>query len=535
MGDPGLKGRGDSTSKGGGHLQLPQEEEEAAAVTRSRIARAQIRGSSMLLSGKVVAVGAKFIAQILVVRYLSLSDYGAWAYALAAVSFLGGFAHLSLDKAVARFAAIYHEREDYERFFGVMVLVVATVTLTGAVFVVGLYAAPDLFAGLIGGEMAPLLLLFILIFLVPLEALDTLLIAIFATFGRPRAILLRRYVITPLVQLTVVGLLILFRADIYFLAYGYLAGTLLGVLVSVWLLHRILREQGLLEKLRLGGIRVPMREMVSFSVPLMTSDWVTALTHSSGALVLGYFYATDEVAFFRVVMPVAVLNQLVIKSFHLLYVPSASRLFARSDHTGINELYWQTTLWIAVLTFPIFALTFAAATPLTVLFFGARYEASGLILAILVLGQYAQASLGFNGSTIKVIGKVNHLVVINLAAAVVNVILMFMLIPPLGAVGAAVAMSATMVVHNLFKQIGLRVAGGFTFFDRRYVPSFGIVAMGAAALVILRLSGVTSPLAQVSAALFVSFLVLLLSRRMLRIGEVFPELVRVPFLRVILT
>lgn len=500
-----------------------------------RVTRKQIRGSSLLVAGKLFAVGAKFIAQILVVRYLSMADYGVWAYALAAIAFLGGFAHLSLDKAVARFASIYHEQKDYARFFGVIALVLATVLATGTVFVVGLYAVPDLFVGLTGGETEPLLLLLVLIFLVPLEAIDTLLIAIFATFGRPRAILIRRYVITPFVQLSVVGLLVLLRADVFFLAYGYLAGALLGVIVSFWLLVQIFREEDLFEKLRTGGVIVPTREMAAFSVPLMTSDWVTALTHSSSALVLGYFYATTEVALFQVVLPLAILNQLVIKSFHLLYVPNASRMFAKDDFPGINDLYWQTTLWIAVLTFPIFAFTFAAATPLTVFFFGAEYAASGLILSILVVGQYAQASLGFNGSTIKVLGKVNYLVVINLAAGAVNIVLMVLLIPSLGAIGAAIAMSVTMVAHNVFKQVGLRVAAGFSLFDRRYAAPFGVLAGGAAVLGVLPLAGVTDPFVLLGSSAAASVTVLRLTRRRLMIDDVFPEITRFPLLRTILT
>lgn len=498
-------------------------------------ARKQIRGSSLLLSGKLMAVGTKFVAQVLVVRYLSTSDYGAWAYALAAVSFLGGFAHLSLNRSVSRFAAIYHEREQYDRFFGIMVLVLGTILLTGSVFIAGLHLFPDLFERLTGSEETALSLLFVMILLVPLEALDTLLISIFATFSRPRAIFVRRYVITPFVQLGVVLLLLGLQADILFLAYGYVGGTLFGVLVSAWLLYRILVEQELLSRIPSVGLTIPAREVFSFSVPMMSSDWLKSLTHSSGALVLGYFHGVDAVALLRVVVPVAVLNQLVMQSFHLLYVPHASRMFSRGDRGGINDLYWQTSLWIAVLTFPVFAVTLAAATPLTVLLFGARYEASGLILSILAVGQYAQACLGFNGSTLTVLGKVRYILVINLTAAVLNVALTFTLVPMFGAVGAAAALSATMIAHNILKQTGLAVAGGFTILDSRYAGAFGVIALSGATLVVLRVLGGSSPLLLWTGAAGMSLAVLLLTRRTLRIGEAFPEIGRIPLLRVLFT
>jgi O-antigen/teichoic acid export membrane protein len=494
----------------------------------------QIRGSSLLLVGKLLSIGAKLGAQVLVVRHLSLADYGAWAYALAAIGMLGAFAHLSLDKTVSRFTSIYHQQRQIDLFFGTIVLVIGTVLVTGVLFVAGVYLLPGLFLSMTGGDQQSLALLLILIFLVPLEAIDTVLISIFATFGRARAIFLRRFVITPAVQLSVVLLLILLDADIVFLAFGYLAGALTGVGIAIWLLYQILRDNGLLGDLRTSGIKVPARELFSFSFPLMTSDWAAALTQASGVLVMGYFYSTEQVAFFRVVVPIAVLNQLVIKSFHALYVPSAARMFARSDLEGVNSLYWRTSIWIAVLTFPLFAATFAAATPLTVLLFGERYAESGLILAVLAIGQYVQASFGFNGATLKVLGKVRFLVAINLAAVVANLILAVLLVPPFGALGAAVTMSVTMVLHNVFKQFGLRAAH-IGAFDRSYMSPVRIICTAAAVLLVVRLFFGSSSVILVAAAVLVSGVVVLSTKRVLRIHEVFPEVRRIPALRALLT
>jgi O-antigen/teichoic acid export membrane protein len=97
-------------------------------------------------------------------------------------------------------------------------------------------------------------------------------------------------------------------------------------------------------------------------------------------------------------LPAAQLNQLACSAFLLLFTPHAARLFARGDRTGVGRLYWQTTVWIAVVSFPIFLLTFALAKPLTLLLFGDRYESSAVLLAILAFGYYFQAALGFNAT-----------------------------------------------------------------------------------------------------------------------------------------
>ena len=95
--------------------------------------------------------------------------------------------------------------------------------------------------------------------------------------------------------------------------------------------------------------------------------------NTSDVILLGYFGGADDVADFRVIWPAAHLNQVVMASFALLFTPVAARMFARNDREGINNLYWQTAIWIAVLTFPIFALTFSLAAPVTETLYGSRY------------------------------------------------------------------------------------------------------------------------------------------------------------------
>jgi O-antigen/teichoic acid export membrane protein len=505
-----------------------------AEELEANVAKKQIRGSSLLLSGRGLAIGAKLASQMLVVRYLSTSDYGAWAYALTVVLFLGHFAHLSLDRAVSRFAAIYHQQGEYNRFFGILLLVSGTILTTGFLFAASLYAFPDQIQALTGVGNLPILLLFTMIFLVPIEALDHLLIQTFAVFGRARAIFFRRYILAPTLQLSVIVLLVLQGAGVAFLAAGWLFAALVGLAINAGLLARLFRQEGLAEHFRLRKVSVPAREVFSFTVPLMASDWLTAVSHSSSILLLGYFYATEQVAMVHAVLPIAHLNLLVMQSFEFLFVPTASRMFARDDFAGINDLYWRTALWIAVLTFPIFALTFFVATPLTVLLFGERYAESGTILAILALGNYFQASLGFNGSTLKVLGKVRYVVTINVLVAIINISLALILIPPFGALGAAAAITATLIIHNLLKQAGLRLAAGFSLVDARYLRPYAIIAVGALGMIVVRWFGADSLLFLSIMAAAVSAAVLMLTKRALHIDETFPEVMRVPLLRAIL-
>ena len=89
-----------------------------APSVKNSESKLQIRGSLLLLSGKILALFLNLLTQVLTVRYLVKADYGAFAFAVSAVELASCFSMLGLNKACARFVAIYHERNDFERTLG---------------------------------------------------------------------------------------------------------------------------------------------------------------------------------------------------------------------------------------------------------------------------------------------------------------------------------------------------------------------------------------------------------------------------------
>ena len=514
----------------------------AARAKHSSTSR-QIRGSSLMLLGRAISMAVTFTIQVLIVRYLSKANYGAFAYALSFVTLGQTIATLGLDRAITRFVPIYHERHDYNKMFGTILMVISTVLSIGLTLVLLAYTFQGFIAQtLLGSQEADkgmvVALLLILIAMAPMEALDDLIEGLTAIFASPRSIFFRKYILAPGLKLSVVLLLIASGRDVFFLAGGYLFASALGVTVYVSVLIRVLRKQHFFQHFNRKTIHFPVREIFAFTIPLLTSDLVFVLMSGSDVLLLGHFRNTTEVAAFRVVQPAAILNQFVFQSFTLLFTPLAARMYARNDRQGINSLYWQTALWISALSFPIFALTFSLAHPITVLLYGQQYEQSAVILALLSAGYFFNAALGFNGLTLKVYGKLRYIVVINILAAVINIAINLVLIPLYGAFGAACGTCGTMIIHNILKQAGLRLGTGISPFEWRYLKGYLSIIIGALALLaIQRLLpkdfSLTSPTIYVSfvCAMLVALVVVGLNRKSLNVGQNFPELLRFPLLR----
>jgi O-antigen/teichoic acid export membrane protein len=495
--------------------------------------RKQIRGSSLLLSGKVISVGINFVAQVLVVRYLSKTDYGAWAYALAIVAFFHGFSSLGLRRGITRFIPIYHEKEQFEKLFGTIFMTLGTIFLTGLIIIGSIYAAPGVISHLISGEDQPVTLILILIFMVPVQALDETVIGLFASFSNPRAIFFRKFVIGPGIKLIAILLVILFKSRVFLLAYAYLAGNVLAILLYAWMFMRLLQRYGLMKKFSLRKMNYPIVEVFSFTIPLLTSDLVTVLMHSSNTLMLGYFHNTAEVALYQVILPAAHFNKLVMMSFSLLYTPVAARLFAKENYKGINELYWQTAIWMGVLSFPLFALTFSMAESLVMNLYGARYEASWVFLQLLSIGYYFNVVMGFNGLTLKVLGKVRYVVIINIVAVILNLILNLIFIPHYGALGASIATCISMIIHNTLKQAGLKLASGIKIFDWHYFSYYLVITFAALGLFFCQRYLTDNIFILVGLVGMVSLAVLKLTQSKLNVNETFPEIMKLPLMKYI--
>jgi O-antigen/teichoic acid export membrane protein len=175
--------------------------------------------------------------------------------------------------------------------------------------------------------------------------------------------------------------------------------------------------------------------------------------------------------------------------------------------------------------------TFALAQPFTILLYSERYASSAPILALLSLGYYFSTVLGFNGLTIRVFGKMRYIVIINIMAAVVNLGINLLLIPRYGALGAGVGTCATMIVHNILKQLGLRSCEGIKLFDWRYLKLYAIIAVSSISLLFIQSLISANIYIGLMLVALVSLCVVVVNRKSLNVQEMFPELLRFPLVR----
>lgn len=490
-----------------------------------------IRGSTLLLGGLVFSAGVDFIAQVVLVRYLSKADFGAWSYALAVVALLSMVAQLEMGNTLARFLPIYSERRQLGRARGAIALALLIVTGFGIALAIALVVAIAILALRPIDDPVALRLLILTAILVPVVALDSLFTGLFAAFGATRTIFLRHSVLGPGLRLAVVLTLIALGADVDFLAIAYGAVSMAGLALYGASLRRVLRQNTYPAGEAVHPRELPARELLRFAAPLLTSTVVWVLMDSSDALLIGFFLDAEAVANYRIVAPLARMNLFAFWAFTMLFTPSAARAFARSDTAELRQLYWQTALWMTVLSFPIFILTSSFASVVVPSAYGLDYAGSAPILALLSIGFFFNTALGFNGLTVRVHHRLRYLVAVDLSMALLNILVNLALIPRFGPIGAAAGTAGTVILHTLLKHVGLWRFTGVTIFPRALVPIYaGLVGLAAALYVINAVFSVSLPLAVVLSGL-AALAAAAMARGRLQVDLLFPELAGIPLLR----
>ncbi|MCP4170230.1 MAG: oligosaccharide flippase family protein [Fuerstiella sp.] len=507
-----------------------QTHTQKSVETSATVTRKLIRGSSLLTLGRVIAIVVNFAVQVITVRFLIKSDYGAFAYGLSIVSMGASFALFGLGRTLNRFAPLFQERREFGRMAGTVMLSLCCVTAIGLGVVVLVLAGQGFIGSTLVHDPLSLSLLLILIVLAPLKAVDSIFEEMFATFANPKALFIRRHLVGPLLKLMCVLPLIFAHSDVRLLAISYLIGGVLGTGYSAIVLWSVLKKADLLKYFRRDSIQIPARQVFGFSLPLMSTDLLVMARIALVTVVLEFCHGALAVAAFRAVLPVARLNTFVAESFRLLFSPAISRMYARGDVSSIDRVYWRTMAWIAVATFPLFLICIGLSDVITIALFGSEYADSAGILSLLATGFYLSSIVGFNNEILKAHGYVGRIFLTDMLTIASAILLHLMFVPVWGPLGAAASTTLVLLIRPIGNQITIYRLGLLREIDWGCMRLFLLMIQATVIAWLLPGQIGNSVTNQLLTTIVGSLVVLVAALPVLDISHTFPELMRLsPF------
>ncbi len=490
-----------------------------------------IRGSVALVAGRMLAILLNFLVQILTVRYLSKADYGVLAYALAISNMMAVVLALGMNKSASRFLTVYLQTRDYARFWGAICVIFASISLFSIFALSCLYWLVK--RGYLGGLESPHahLILMLCAWLGFASAIDSVFVTIFAAMANPSAIFFRRYLLAPLAKLAAAIIVILCGGGVVAFTIGQLVAGLLGVLLCIALFNQLVRKDCELVRAIRNPVRFPTRDLITHSVSIMGGDVAFLLRSAIVPLVIGVYYATEDVASYLAVQPIAKLIEFVLVTFAIQFTPQAVRLAQSKQTAQLQRLYEHSVVWVTVLSFPIFAACFLGSESIPTVIFGPEYADSSAILQWLSVGFFAYASFGTTQRLLRATCSIPVMLISDLITTVVAAISVLYLTIQYSAVGGAVAMFMTFAMQSVLNVWLVKTYTSINpLLPICWMPFFtGVSICTLLKWLTEQVNG--HPLIDVCATLLAVGLMTLCYFGSLRISEVVPELRKIPWLR----
>jgi O-antigen/teichoic acid export membrane protein len=429
-------------------------------VSATASVRRLARSGTLNLAGTLVG-GIAGIALVIVVTNGAPADVAGTLFAATsffllttAVATLGtdaGLAHtIQRQLAVGRPAGAVVAT-------ALRVVVGVSAALAGAVWV----AAPHL-TELVSHDTepaSPVATLRVLAVLLPVATAYEVLLATTLAHGTARPNVLVEKLGRLPAQTALVAVAVLLDAGPVGLTIAWGAPYAVGlVVVGSWCL-RLLRGHGEAARLTQAERAEVIRAFWSFTAPRAAGRVCQVALQRADIVLVAALLGPAHAAVYTAATRFLVLGQLATQAVQQVLQPQLSGLFARGDLAEVRRLFVVATAWLMALAWPVYLVS-AVAAPVLLQVFGDGYDQGHATVVILCLTMLGATACGSVDVVLLMAGRSRASLANNAAALVVDIVLLFLLVPSLGITGAALAWAAAIGVRNVLPVVQVRRAFG---------------------------------------------------------------------------
>ncbi len=398
--------------------------------------RGMAHQAAVLSAARIANYGLMIISPVILVRFLTVADFGRYREFLLYASLLQTAATFGISDSLLYFVP-RHPASMWR-----VVRETASLTAAVSVAVVILFVIIDLLVpgGLVGPYLVPVAL-YVLLF-VNLDWWECLWIA------RHQTIWVFVYGAGRLIARMVVVVCVAVVANNVSAIIGSLL-VLEGLRLTGALIAWIAADQSRLEP-EIGHIR---REQLHFCVPFGVGGLLNMLSRNLGNVVIAQFLGVAALAHLTVGMYGEPIIMAMRNSISQVLLPELVRRVGDSPDEALR-LWRRTTVINCMLLFPAAAVVAWYAEPLVLTAFGAAYRP-----AIPVLQWYAviiaRSCVDFS-PLLRAINKTRAFIAIGAVDVLVNGLALAVLLPLTGIVGAVIALAIARFSENLLSAFVVR-------------------------------------------------------------------------------
>ena len=202
---------------------------------------------------------------------------------------------------------------------------------------------------------------------------------------------------------------------------------------------------------------MPVRTILSISLPMLMTASMMFLIGETGVLMLGMFRTEAEVGYYAIAVKFATLTTFVLSAVNSMAGPKFSELFYTNKMDELFHVAKKSAKLIFVTTTPILLCLLILGKLILGFVFGKEFSVAYPALVLLVIGQFVNSISGSSGIFLNMTGQQQIFRNIVIIAASLNMGLNLWLIPWLGVNGAAISAMASLCFWNIASLIYMKI------------------------------------------------------------------------------
>jgi O-antigen/teichoic acid export membrane protein len=398
---------------------------------------------------KLTGAGSKLIFTYLISSYFSPSGVGVFFIALTLVTIMSVISRLGFENVVLRFSAIYYSENRwgainslYKRCL--LTVAIFSITLSSILFGLSEEISRHLFDN---EELIPILKG--MSFSVVLLSILAIQAAAFKGVGRVVESQIYEVVGINLL-LTAIILILNTKLGVNGIAVSYFVSAATLVIIA------FMRWPGSIIFTPKKTDLYPYKKMFYIGLPLLFSNSLSLIISWADILMLGGMSSSSEVGVYGVASRLVLLVSFGLAAMNSVLSAKFSVLFAQGNFAEVERVAKKYSRIVTLCALPLL-LIFMVFPENIMRLFGNEFTVGMYALSVLCIGQFFNVATGSVSMAMVMNGDQNVLLKFLFLSVVINLFLNYLLIPSLGATGAAIATSVSFIALNVCSYMYCRL------------------------------------------------------------------------------
>ncbi len=408
----------------------------------TRTAEFLLRGAGLFYSATLVALVGRLILAFVIAQALGAAALGIYSLGYATVQALSTLSTLGQGSGLVHFVSPAFRQKEHGTVRGmldaalVMGALWATLATLAMVVLFPIYLESSIGADAV--QLAPWFALAIL----P-EVLEALVASFGLACGRPSAAALPDRIGGTIVQVVVTLITLWWGWGLFGVVIGLVANSVVSLVVAVVMVWDLIPR---------GIVRTPLvataKNLFRYSWKLGLSSAANYALLNAALFVLGYYNAA-QVGIYAAASRLTYPGSLFLESFGQAFAPHAA---AHLHEPSLNAEYQRVANWMICASAPIFVLLFAfSGTWIGLL--GPEFAGGAPVLIVMALAQLMDIAVGPSGATLSVAHRPGVKVLNTVVVWGTNLVLVLLLTPQWGALGAAWAFFTAIFITDVLEYV----------------------------------------------------------------------------------